>query len=417
MRALSVHSFPQAILHVDGDAFFASCAQALNPKLKNRPVATGRDRGIATSVSYEARARGVKRGMDFRQIKRTCPECVFVSSDYESYSLFSLKMFAVVKRYTPEVEEYSIDECFADLTGLRRPLRLGYRQIIEKIKNDLEKETGLSFSLGLGPTKVIAKIASSWQKPSGLTLIPGSEIHLYLEKLSLEKIWGIGFQTAAYLEKLGLKTALDFAVQDEGWIKQKLTKPHWEIWQELRGIRVYRIEEQGKNARKTIVRSETFSPPSGEKRLVFSQLSKNVQKACDKARRCHLLPTRIFFFLKTRSFQYHGAEIKLNCPNFIPGEILKLIRPCFEKIFSPCFQYRATGVVFKGLREDGFLQMDLFGQAERLEKMGSLYSGIDRLVQKHGRGIVSLGADLDKTRHLPKTGVKKIGLPLLGRVG
>jgi len=109
-------SYPQAILHIDGDAFFASCEQANNRKLRGKPVVTGKERGIAASLSYEAKARGVTRGMRISDIKRVCPEVVLLPSDYETYSLLSKRFFAIVRRFTPEVEEYSIDECFADLT-------------------------------------------------------------------------------------------------------------------------------------------------------------------------------------------------------------------------------------------------------------------------------------------------------------
>jgi DNA polymerase IV len=138
MAPLSLHDFPRAILHIDGDAFFASCEQSRRPKLQGRPVVTGKERGIAASMSYEAKARGVTRGMRLAEIRKRCPEAVILPSDYETYSLLSKRFFAIVRRYTPEVEAYSIDECFCDLTGLRRPLRMSYLQIAERIKQDLD---------------------------------------------------------------------------------------------------------------------------------------------------------------------------------------------------------------------------------------------------------------------------------------
>jgi nucleotidyltransferase/DNA polymerase involved in DNA repair len=116
-----------------------------------------------------------------------------------TYSLLSQRVFAIVRRYTPEVEEYSIDECFCDLTGLRRPLRLSYEGIAARIKRDLDTELGFTFSIGLAPTKVVAKIASKWQKPSGLTVISGRELHHFLGTVPVEKVWDIGRQTTALL--------------------------------------------------------------------------------------------------------------------------------------------------------------------------------------------------------------------------
>src|SRR5512135_3459873 len=114
-----IRSYPRAILHVDGDSFFASCEVAKNPALRGKPVITGKERGIVSAASYEAKARGVKRGMNLREARAVCPDAIILPSDYETYSLFSERMYTIVRRYTPAVEEYSIDECFADLTGLR----------------------------------------------------------------------------------------------------------------------------------------------------------------------------------------------------------------------------------------------------------------------------------------------------------
>src|ERR1700687_2830163 len=123
---LSIHGFPRAILHIDGDAFFASCEQSPDPRLKGKPVITGKERGIVASMSYEAKAKGVTRAMRLSDVKKLCPDAIMLPSDYETYGLLSKRFFNIVRRYTPEVEEYSIDECFADLTGLRRPMRMSY---------------------------------------------------------------------------------------------------------------------------------------------------------------------------------------------------------------------------------------------------------------------------------------------------
>jgi DNA polymerase-4/DNA polymerase V len=155
-RPLSVQSWPQAIAHVDGDSFFASCEQALHSEYKGRPLVVGGERGIATAMSKEAKLLGITRGMQNHKIKSQFPECIIVPSDYESYSLFSLRIFAIARRYTPTVEEYSIDECFADVTGLRKSLKMSYVEITQSIKADLQRELGVTFSVGLAPSKVMA---------------------------------------------------------------------------------------------------------------------------------------------------------------------------------------------------------------------------------------------------------------------
>src|SRR3990167_7237509 len=126
-------SFPRAILHIDGDSFFASCEVAKNPQLRGRAVITGKERGIVSACTYEAKRRGVTRGMQLHEVRKLVPDAVILPSDYETYSLFSNRMYKIVRRYTPEVEEYSIDECFADLTGMRRVNKMGYGEVAEAV--------------------------------------------------------------------------------------------------------------------------------------------------------------------------------------------------------------------------------------------------------------------------------------------
>ena len=133
-QPLTIHSWPRAILHVDADAFFASCEQAIHPELKGRPVITGKERGIVAAASYEAKAKGVKRGMRLFEVRQVCKDAVVLPSDYETYSLFSLRMFEIFRRFSPDVEEYSIDEAFVDLTGLRRSFHGPYAMISQKIQ-------------------------------------------------------------------------------------------------------------------------------------------------------------------------------------------------------------------------------------------------------------------------------------------
>src|ERR1700730_6247695 len=106
------------------------------------------------------------------EIKKICPEAMLPPSEHETYRPLSCRFYEIVRRYTPDVEEYSIDECFADLTGLRRHFRKGYDLILEDIKRDLDTELGFTFSAGLGPNKVIAKIGCKGERHYGLNVTP-----------------------------------------------------------------------------------------------------------------------------------------------------------------------------------------------------------------------------------------------------
>ena len=130
----------KTILHIDGDAFFVGVEVAKNPKLKGLPVVTGEERGIVSALSYEAKALGIVRGMPIFKLKRDFPSVLVLPGDYQSYAKYSRMMFDIVRRYADDVEEYSIDECFADLTGLEKTLKMNYRQIAERIKKEVNDE-------------------------------------------------------------------------------------------------------------------------------------------------------------------------------------------------------------------------------------------------------------------------------------
>jgi len=401
---LMLHSFPRAILHIDGDAFFASCEQSRDPKLKGKPVVTGKERGIASSVSYEAKARGVVRASKLSDIKKICPDVIILPSDYETYSLLSKRLFDIVRRYTPQVEEYSIDECFADLTGLRRTFRMPYIEIAEKIKKELDSELGFTFSAGLAPTKVLAKIASKWNKPSGLVAIPGRHIHRYLEKLSIDKVWGIGTQTTAYLAKQGIKTALEYAQRDEDCIKHHLTKPFHEIWQELRGVSVYEVNPQEKETYHSVQKVKTFTPPTNDRKFVFAQLSKNIENACIKIRKYKLMSPEAIFFVRRQDFNDESIAVKFSRATNFPNEMVKALEPVFDEIFNPRFRYRTTGVMLLKLQEDTVPQMDLFGEAFRIEKIKKLYESLDAMRQKYGKHTLFIGSSFHAHRYAQHAG-------------
>ena len=401
---LSLHAYPRAILHIDGDAFFASCEQSRRPQLQGRPVVTGKERGIAASMSYEAKARGVTRGMRLSDIRKICPEAVILSSDYETYSLLSKRFFAIVRRYTPEVEEYSIDECFCDLTGLRRPLRMSYLQIAERIKHELDTELGFTFSVGLAPNKVVAKIASKWQKPSGLTAISGRELHRYLAKLPVENVWGIGYQTTALLHKHGVKTALHFARQPEAWVKKYFSKPFYQIWQELNGAYVFALVTGEHDTYHTIQKVKTFTPASSQHDFIFAQLAKNIENACIKLRKYRLATERVLIFLRSQDFRDTGLEMDLSGPTSFPNDILRVVSPAFDDLLTSGTLYRATGVMLCKLSEAYYGQLDLFGDVIRLQRLSNLYESVDTLREKYGKHTVFLGASFLAHTHAQHDG-------------
>jgi DNA polymerase-4/DNA polymerase V len=391
-RIIAIGSYPRAVIHIDADAFFAAVEQSRNPELKGRPVITGKERNIVASMSYEAKARGVERAMRLSEVRRLCPDAVFLPSDYETYSLLSKRFFGIVRKYTPDVEEYGIDECFADITGMRRPLRMSYPRIARALKEELDRCFGLTFSVGLAPNKTIAKIASKWKKPSGLTAIPGRDIARYLERLPVEKVWGIGPQTTAFLRKQGVRTALEFALKEEDWVRERFSKPFVETWRELNGECVIGLEMEERDSYASIQKMKTFTPPSGDREFVFAQLSKNVENATMKARRYRLAAARAVCFLRTQDFRGVGAEVRFSRPTAFPHEVLAAMEPAFERVFDPKKLYRSTGVVLFRLEEDVIRQPDLFGVTAQVEKVGRVWAAVDGVRLRYGKHTLFLGS-------------------------
>lgn len=393
-QPLTMSSWPQAILHLDADAFFASCEQAIHPELKGRPVICGKERGIVAAASYEAKAKGVQRGMRLFEVKKVCPDCVILPSDYETYSLFSVRMFEILRRFSPDVEEYSIDEAFVDLTGLRRSFHGPYEMIAEKMRQTIKQELGITVSAGVSLSKVLAKIGSKHNKPDGLTVIPGREIQLYLEKLPVEKVWGIGPNTAAFLRKHGIETALQFAKREEGFIDRYLSKPYREIWHELNGRSVLPVVVESKDSYQSISKAKTFTPPSQDESFVFAQLSKNLENACIKSRKYKLAATKIIIFLRKQDFTSSGVEIKLTRPTSYTAELFGVLRQGFENVFQPRSLYRQTGVVLCGLVAESGVQYTLFDDMTKIGKMAKIYESLDEISRKYGKHTIQHGASL-----------------------
>jgi len=416
---------------MDADAFFASCEQALNSSLRGRPVVTGKERGIVSAASYEARAMGVKRGMRLFEAKSACPGLVLLPSNYETYSLFSVRMFAILRRFSPEVEEYSIDEAFVDLTGLRRCLHSSYQGIALRAKDAVEREIGITVSVGLSLSKALAKVGSKYEKPDGFTAIPGREIHRYLADLPVGAVWGIGPNTSAYLGKLGIKTALDFARKEEGFVRRRLSKPYREIWHELNGRSVCPVVTGPRADYQSISKTKTFTPPSNDPGFIFAQLSRNLENACIKARRHKLAARRLTVLLKRQDFQTSGMELKMNRLTAYPMELFGALQEGFQKVHRGNTLYRATGVVLSGLLPIKNEQYCLFEDRARIEKMSRLYNAMDCLSRRFGKHTMRHGSSLSpKARHEGERGDipwrkkelfkgenrrQRLGLPLLGR--
>ena len=197
----------RVIMHVDMDAFFASVEQRINPALRGRPlvVCGGGTRTVVAAASYEARPYGIRSGMPLYEARRKCPDLLEVQADIPTYVDASVRVLKILQGFTPEVEVYSIDEAFLDVTGSLMLFR-GAERIARMIQERIDKELRLTCSVGVAPNKLLAKIASAMKKPNGLQVISEEEISTLLEGLPVQEMWGIGPRLATYLHEMGIMT-------------------------------------------------------------------------------------------------------------------------------------------------------------------------------------------------------------------
>lgn len=401
--------YPRAIVHVDGDAFFASCEVARDPSLKGKPVIVGGIRGIAVALTYEAKARGVVRGMPVFQILKLCPDAVILPGDYDLYAAYAQRMYRIVKRHSACVEEYSIDECFADITGEPDP-----EAVARTIKHELETELGVTFSVGLATTKVLAKVASKHNKPSGLVCIPHHSERPYLTSLAVGKVWGIGPATARKLQSLGVRTALEFCDMPEWQLNEQFAKPHRALWLELRGVSVLDVDSESHTDQQSIASTRTFRPPTKDRERVWAELVKNIETACRRAREKGYVSGHVHCFLKSQEFQYRRFECALVGRTDTPSTIASVVRPLFEQAFARGVAYRATGITLASLTPKSVVQTDLFSQHERAKEVDAVWSTVDAMGARFGRDAVFLAASMGARVH--RVYRPSLGLPYMGDV-
>src|SRR5882762_808303 len=201
-KARAAEKLPH-IVHVDVDAFFASVEQVLNPKLRGKPVLVGR--GCVASASYEAKFRGVKTAMSFRDALRICPKAIVVPGQYEHYADFAERVRRILETYTPAVETAALDDFYLDFAGTER-LYPDYEATLRRLQAEIRGRTGLSVSVGAARTKVVASIASRLERPRGFRMIAPGEEENFLTPLPVEKLHGIGHVHAGALAERGIAT-------------------------------------------------------------------------------------------------------------------------------------------------------------------------------------------------------------------
>lgn len=209
-------------MHIDMNAFFASVEQSANPALQGKPVAVvgGSGRTVITTSSYEARARGVKTGMAVWEAKRACPELIIVVGDNKKYQYTSTEINRIFRDYTPEVEVFSIDESWLDVTHSLSIFGSAVN-IAYKIKSRIKQQFNITCSIGIAPNKLLAKLASDMEKPDGLTVFQPADVPQLLENMPVQELCGIGKKMQQHLNMMGIYTCGELGRCDEARLTRK----------------------------------------------------------------------------------------------------------------------------------------------------------------------------------------------------
>jgi len=295
---------PRIILHVDMNAFFASVEQSANPALRGKPIAVvgGGGRTVITTSSYEARAKGVKTGMAVWEGKRVCPELIVVVGDNRKYTYTSTRINEIYRTYTPEVEAYSIDESWLDVTHslgiFGSAVNIAYL-----IKARIRHSFGITCSIGIAPNKLLAKLASDMQKPDGLTIIEPDNVTRVLERLPIKELCGIGRKMERHLNMMSIYTCGELGRCDEERLTRKfgiIGKRLKEMGQGIENSPVIQFGEE--DDVKSVGHSRTLErdiDDPGEIRRFLLQLSEMVGS---RARRYGVSGKTIHLYLRYADF-------------------------------------------------------------------------------------------------------------------
>jgi DNA polymerase-4 len=225
MKYVGEHMADKVFFHVDLDAFYAAVEILDNPSLKNKPVIIGGrgKRGVASTCNYIARSYGVHSAMPMQRALQLCPNAVVINGRHSRYSQKSKEVMQIFKKYSPIVQQVSIDEAFLDMSGTQKLFGHPY-QVALKLKKEINEQTGLTISVGIGPSKLIAKLASDYNKPDGLCIVDKERVIEFIDAVGLKKLWGVGKVTQTQLAKKQIKTTQQLRSLSLSYLKKAFSE-------------------------------------------------------------------------------------------------------------------------------------------------------------------------------------------------
>src|SRR5215469_11297729 len=397
------------IVHVDVDAFFASVEQALNPRLRGKPVLVGR--GVVASASYEAKFRGVKTAMSFRDALRICPQAIVVPGRYEHYAEFAERLRRILETYTPAVETAALDDFYMDFAGTER-LGSDFQVALRRLQAEILERTGLSVSIGAARTKVVASIASRMERPRGFRIVLPETEEAFLAPVPVEKLHGIGQVCAAALAERGVRTIGQLRMIPKAVLVAAFGETSGErIWERARGL-------DGRDVMtlttpKTISRETTIEGGTMEMEFLgglLEYLSERIGATLrDYGKQARTLGVRLRY---VDQYSAHQTVRLIRATND-ERELLTAGKELFAKLFTRRVAIRHVGVSVTNLEADR-RQNELFDTDAN--RRWYLNREVDRVRVRYGWNAVFYGKGLElRERYATKENGLVLSTPCLSR--
>lgn len=387
---------------VDCNNFYASCERVFQPKLNGKPVVVlSNNDGCVIARSNEVKALGIPMGEPYFKIKHLIRQhdiAVF-SSNYTLYGDMSQRVMETLREFTSDVEVYSIDEAFCDLSGF---MHLNLDEYGHTLRHKVKQWTGIPISIGIARTKTLAKVANKIAKKADgvLVLDKPDYIKAVLSLVDVGDIWGIGRRWTAFLNGHGVKTGLDFASLPDHWIRKHMHIVGLRTAHELRGISCIPMEEAPK-PKKNIIVSRSFGQSVTTLEGMLEAIVSYTTRAGEEMRSQGLIAKHIQVFLTTNRFNndpYYANSTTLEFPiatSYTP-ELVHYATMGMKRIYRQGFRYKKCGLMMMDLTSQHQPQFDMFDTQNR-EKESSVMKALDTVNNRWGAGtLFYAGAGIKK---------------------
>lgn len=332
------------IIHIDMDAFFASVEQLYRPELQGKPVIVGgapQRRGVVSTCSYEARKFGVHSAMPSSTALRLCPQAVFIEPDHRRYQRVSAVIRQEFFKLTPLVEPMSIDEAYLDISAICPTLE-DARNTAEKLQQTIYERTGLTASAGVSYNKFLAKTASDHQKPAGLTLITQENAAEFLDRLPIEKFYGLGKASVKKLHQINVRCGSDLKKLSPAILKALFGKSGAFYYSIVRGVDDRPVELEGDP--KSISREITLPDNCTSLREIRILMRMLARKVARRAAKKGFVGSSITIKLKYADFQSITRSMTVSSPVGNGSEIGNYAVALLDKTDAEKHAVRLVGV-------------------------------------------------------------------------